>query len=63
MTDNIEKDIETKSPQFTLYDIMHLILSNWYWFILSLTLCMLGAWLYIRYVRARVPSSQHSATL
>lgn len=49
MTDNIEKDIETKSPQFTLYDIMHLILSNWYWFILSLTLCMLGAWLYIRY--------------
>lgn len=49
MIDNIEKDIENKSPRFTLYDILHLILSNWYWFLLSAILALLGAWFYLRH--------------
>ena len=49
MTENIEKDIESKTPHLTLYDILHLILSNWYWFALSIVLCMMCAWLYLRH--------------
>ncbi len=45
------KDTNEKAllkPRFTLHDFLHLILSNWYWFILSLILCGLAAEFYIR---------------
>ena len=45
------KDTNEKTslkPRFTLHDFLHLILSNWYWFILSLILCGLAAEFYIR---------------
>lgn len=35
-------------PRFTLHDYIHLILSNWYWFILALLICGLAAEYYIR---------------
>lgn len=44
--DNNEK--RASKPRFTLHDFLHLILSNWYWFILSLVLCGLAAEYYIR---------------
>ena len=34
--------------KFTPYDILQLILSNWYWFVLSVAICYLGANLYLR---------------
>ena len=44
--DNNEK--ATSKPRFTLHDTLHLILSNWYWFIIALVLCGLAAEYYIR---------------
>ncbi len=47
MTEIIEKDIDNKTSRFTIFDILHLILSNWYWFVISIVLCSLVAWLYL----------------
>lgn len=60
MVENIEKDNEMKGAQFTPMDILHLILSNWYWFIISVALCTLGAWLYMR---RTAPIYQRTATV
>lgn len=38
----------TTSRKFSFYDILNLIFSNWYWFILSILLVMLCAEFYIR---------------
>ena len=60
MVENIEKDNEIKGAQFTPMDILHLILSNWYWFVISIALCTLGAWLYMR---RTAPVYQRTATV
>lgn len=60
MIENTENNIENKGPRFTLYDILRMILSNWYWFALSIVLCLLCAWLYLRYTS---PIYQRSATV
>ena len=60
MIENIENNTENRGPRFTLYDILHLVLSNWYWFVLSVTLCLLCGWLYLR---CTAPVYQRSATV
>lgn len=51
---------ESKVTQFTLEDILNLVLSNWYWFLLSILLCGLVAAFYIY----RTPSTyQRTATV
>ena len=60
MIENIENNTENRGPRFTLYDILNLVLSNWYWFVLSVTLCLLCGWLYLRYT---APVYQRSATV
>ena len=41
-----------KSTQITLYDILRLIFSNWYWFLISISLCVVAAMLYLHYTPA-----------
>ena len=49
MTETKDSNEKRKSrPHFTFHDFMHLILSNWYWFILSLIIFGLAAEYYIR---------------
>ena len=60
MTENIENNIENRGPRFTLFDILRMILSNWYWFVISVALCLLCAGLYLRYT---APIFQRSATV
>lgn len=60
MIENIENNSENRGPRFTLFDILHLILSNWYWFVLSAVLCVLCGWLYLRYTD---PVYQRSASV
>ncbi|MBQ8307544.1 MAG: chromosome partitioning protein ParA, partial [Alistipes sp.] len=40
-----QEPVET--PLFSIHDILKLMLSNWYWFVLSVTLCVGCAYLYI----------------
>ena len=60
MIENIENNIENRGPRFTLFDILRMILSNWYWFALSIVLCVLCAGFYLRYT---APVFQRSATV
>ena len=49
MADNKDNnDKRSAKARFTLHDALHLILSNWYWFLLSLLLFGLAAEYYIR---------------
>ena len=48
MIENIENNVENRGPRFTLFDILRMILSNWYWFVISIVLCFLCAGLYLR---------------
>ena len=41
-----------KSTQITFYDILRLIFSNWYWFLISISLCVVVAMLYLHYTPA-----------
>ena len=50
MSDNREVKAKEKktSRKFSFYDLVQLVLSNWYWFALSLIICFLCAAFYIR---------------
>lgn len=56
--DTQEKVVRTR--KFTLYDFVHLILSNWYWFALSIIICYLCAAFYIH---RTAPLYKRSATV
>ena len=60
MIENIENNVENRGPRFTLFDILRMILSNWYWFVISIVLCFLCAGFYLRYT---APVFQRSATV
>lgn len=60
MTENTAKDNQMRSEQLTLGDILNLILSNWYWFVISIILCVSCAWLY---TRLSAPVYQRTATV
>lgn len=60
MAENNENNIELKEVRFTLMDLLHLVLSNWYWFILTTILCIMVAWLYLRRTE---PVFQRTATV
>ena len=45
----LQQDKLAKSTQITLYDILRLIFSNWYWFFLSIFVCGSLAMLYLHY--------------
>ena len=48
------------SNKFTIHDALHLALANWYWFLLSLALCIGIALLYLA---CRTPLYERSATV
>ena len=50
MTDMIESNerSETSNSIFTLQDLLNMVLTNWYWFVISLIVCGAIAGLYIR---------------
>ena len=45
---NLAEKEKRSSRKFSFYDFVQLILSNWYWFALSLIICFLCAAFYIR---------------
>ena len=49
-----------KNPQITFYDILRLIFSNWYWFLISMVIC--GA-IALFYLRSTPPIYQRTATV
>ena len=52
--------LEGNVNRFTLTDILHLVLSNWYWFLLSILLCgIVGAF----YLHRTAPIYQRTATV
>lgn len=58
--ENIERESTSSLPRFTLYDFVQLILSNWYWFALSIIVCCLCAAFYLR---RTAPVYQRSASV
>lgn len=54
------QDKVIRTRKFTLYDFVHLILSNWYWFALSIIICYMCAAFYIR---RTAPLYKRSATV
>lgn len=58
--ENIEREGTSSLPRFTLYDFVQLILSNWYWFALSIIVCCLCAAFYLR---RTAPVYQRSASV
>ncbi|MBQ8775149.1 MAG: polysaccharide biosynthesis tyrosine autokinase [Alistipes sp.] len=58
--ENIERESASSLPRFTLYDFVQLILSNWYWFALSIIVCCLCAAFYLR---RTAPVYQRSASV
>ena len=49
LTEQQQQDKIAKSTQITIYDILRLIFSNWYWFFLSIFVCGSLAMLYLHY--------------
>lgn len=37
---------ENVAEGLSLHDIVQMVLCNWYWFLLSVTLCLVAAWFY-----------------
>ena len=60
MAENIAKDNETQSEQLTPGDILHLTLSNWYWYVAAIILFVASAWLYLQ---STSPIYQRTATV
>lgn len=55
-----QNDDSTKAGRFTLQDFVQLILSNWYWFVLSMLICFGCA---AFYMRRTAPVYQRSASV
>ena len=55
--DFVVRDYE-KSSFFSFANLWAVIVLNWQWFLLSLLICLLGGWLYLRYT---MPTYQMSA--
>ena len=64
MSENInateQQEKLSRNNHITAYDILRLILSNWYWFVLSVVLCLLVA---ILYLQSTPPIYQRTATV
>ena len=56
----ISHSTQSKRDDVNLVKLFFLILSNWYWYILALSLMLLAAWLYNRYTP---PTWQVTATV
>ena len=59
LEDFMVKDQE-KSSFFSFSNLWTLLVLNWQWFVLSLLICVLGGWLYLRYT---MPTYQMSARI
>ena len=59
LEDYVEKAVQKSSP-FNFASLWTVIVLHWQWFLLSLLICMLSGWLYIRYTR---PTYQLSARI
>ena len=51
---------EEKASKFSFANIWSVIVLNWQWFVLSLLICLLSGWLYLRYT---MPTYQMSARI
>lgn len=62
MSENTTKEPTSviKNRKLTAYDILRLIFSHWYWFAISIIICMLGAGLYLRH---KAPTYRRTATV
>jgi tyrosine-protein kinase Etk/Wzc len=57
---NINSSDQNKQDEVDLLKIFFLMLSNWYWFILSVSIAVIGAWFYNKHT---VPTWRVSATV
>lgn len=60
MAENTTKDNETRNEQLSPSDILRLVLSNWYWYVVAIILFVACAWLYLK---ATSPVYQRTATV
>lgn len=58
--ENNEKTVKESGFNINLRDIIELIIANWYWFALSVFICVSAAYLY---TRTLVPVYQHQAVM
>ncbi len=58
--DELLKNKKRNTPFFNFSNMFTVLVLNWHWFLLSLIVCLIGSWLYLRYVE---PSYQMSARI
>ena len=54
--------IHDQTPAIDLHDIIHMVIANWYWFILSILVCVGAAYYYLAKTQKYTPAAPRSSS-